>query len=55
MHLSLVGGAPAIGLFEVVEIFAQNDVVRGEPGLVYPSLERGSVIGRVWGVNIDDS
>ncbi len=54
MHLSLTGGAPTIGLFEVIKVSAQNDVVRGEPGLVYPSQERGSIVGRARDVDIDD-
>ncbi len=54
MHLSLAKGARAIDFFEVIEVSALNDVVRGEPDLVYPSPKWGSIVGKAQGVDIDD-
>jgi hypothetical protein len=54
MHLSLARGAPVICLLQVVKVSAQDDVIQGEPGLVYPLPKQSSIVGGARGVNVDN-
>jgi hypothetical protein len=40
--------------FKVIEVTAQDDVVRGKFNLTYPAPEQGSFVGGVGSVYVDD-
>ncbi|KAH9576042.1 hypothetical protein CY35_01G142700 [Sphagnum magellanicum] len=54
VHSPCAGGALLVRGFEVIEIAAQNDVVRCEIGLSYSVPEKSSLGGGLGGVHIDD-